>query len=378
MCRMILNVSKRRFCFLAIQVLSSSSCPPVPACPLEMPQCAPGVSVVLDGCGFCKVCARQLNEDCSLTEPCDHTKGLECNFGASSAAATTRGICRAKSEGRPCEYNSRIYQNGESFQPNCKHQCTCIDGAVGCVPLCPQELSLPNLGCANPRLVKVAGQCCEEWACDDGMETDILENIFGQDSMTDDPEQDLTNRNELISIVKGRPKSLPVYRPQVEVQHVFESQKCIIQTTPWSQCSKSCGTGISTRVTNNNSECKLVRESRICEVRPCTQSPYSSLKKGKKCSRTKRSSQPVKFTYAGCSSLKKYKPRYCGTCVDSRCCSPHDTRTIRVKFRCEDGETFYKNIMMIESCKCTYNCPHANEASYPFYRLSNDIHKFRD
>ncbi|XP_030583315.1 CCN family member 1 isoform X2 [Archocentrus centrarchus] len=359
-------------------VLSSSSCPPVPACPLEMPQCAPGVSVVLDGCGFCKVCARQLNEDCSLTEPCDHTKGLECNFGASSAAATTRGICRAKSEGRPCEYNSRIYQNGESFQPNCKHQCTCIDGAVGCVPLCPQELSLPNLGCANPRLVKVAGQCCEEWACDDGMETDILENIFGQDSMTDDPEQDLTNRNELISIVKGRPKSLPVYRPQVEVQHVFESQKCIIQTTPWSQCSKSCGTGISTRVTNNNSECKLVRESRICEVRPCTQSPYSSLKKGKKCSRTKRSSQPVKFTYAGCSSLKKYKPRYCGTCVDSRCCSPHDTRTIRVKFRCEDGETFYKNIMMIESCKCTYNCPHANEASYPFYRLSNDIHKFRD
>lgn len=86
----------------------------------------------------------------------------------------------------------------------------------------------------------------------------------------------------------------------------------------------------------------------------------------------------MKFTYAGCSSLKKYRPRYCGTCMDSRCCSPHDTRTIRVKFRCEDGETFYKNIMMIESCKCTYNCPHANEASYPFYRLSNDIHKFKD
>ncbi|KAL3976731.1 hypothetical protein ACER0C_020220 [Sarotherodon galilaeus] len=357
---------------------SSASCPSVCDCPREMPQCAPGVSVVLDGCACCKVCARQLNEDCSLTEPCDHTKGLECNFGASFAAATTRGICRAKSEGRPCEYNSRIYQNGESFQPNCKHQCTCIDGAVGCVPLCPQELSLPNLGCANPRLVKVAGQCCEEWVCDDSKETDIMEKIFGKDLVMKDLEDDLTNRNELISIVKGGLKTLPAYRPQPEVHHMFESQKCIVQTTPWSQCSKSCGTGISTRVTNNNSECKLVRESRICEVRPCTQSPYSSLKKGKKCSRTKRSSQPVKFTYAGCSSLKKYRPRYCGTCVDSRCCSPHDTRTIRVKFHCEDGETFYKNIMMIESCKCTYNCPHANEASYPFYRLSNDIHKFRD
>ena len=114
----------------------------------------------------------------------------------------------AKSEGRPCEYNSRIYQNGESFQPNCKHQCTCIDGAVGCVPLCPQELSLPNLGCANPRLVKVAGQCCEEWVCDDGKQTDILEKIFGKDVLTDDLERDLTNRNELITIVKGGLKSL--------------------------------------------------------------------------------------------------------------------------------------------------------------------------
>lgn len=115
----------------------------------------------------------------------------------------------AKSEGRPCEYNSKIYQNGESFQPNCKHQCTCIDGAVGCIPLCPQELSLPNLGCANPRLVKVAGQCCEEWVCDDGKEMESTDKLFSKESGADESENDLTNRNELIALVKGGLKSLP-------------------------------------------------------------------------------------------------------------------------------------------------------------------------
>lgn len=69
-----------------------SSCPAACSCTQELPKCAPGVSLVSDGCGCCKVCARQLNEDCSKTEPCDHTKGLECNFGASHGA--TRGICR--------------------------------------------------------------------------------------------------------------------------------------------------------------------------------------------------------------------------------------------------------------------------------------------
>lgn len=74
----------------------------------------------------------------------------------------------AKQEGRTCEYNGRIYQNGENFQPSCKHQCTCIDGAVGCQPLCPLELPLASLGCPSPRLLKVPGQCCKKFVCSKG------------------------------------------------------------------------------------------------------------------------------------------------------------------------------------------------------------------
>lgn len=45
--------------------------------------------------------------------------------------------------------------------------------------------------------------------CDDGKETDILEKIFGKDTLTEELEKDLTNRNELIAIVKGGLKTLP-------------------------------------------------------------------------------------------------------------------------------------------------------------------------
>lgn len=44
---------------------------------------------------------------------------------------------------------------------------------------------------------------------------------------------------------------------------------CLVQTTEWSACSKTCGMGISTRVTNDNAFCRLEKQSRLCMVRPC-------------------------------------------------------------------------------------------------------------
>lgn len=53
---------------------------------------------------------------------------------------------------------------------------------------------------------------------------------------------------------------------------------CIEQTTEWEACSRTCGMGVSTRVTNKNSRCQMVRQSRLCMVQPCEdQQPRSEL-----------------------------------------------------------------------------------------------------
>lgn len=46
-------------------------------------------------------------------------------------------------------------------------------------------------------------------------------------------------------------------------------ENCVTQTTSWSPCSKTCGRGLSLRITNANKQCKMVKERRLCNIRPC-------------------------------------------------------------------------------------------------------------
>lgn len=55
-------------------------------------------------------------------------------------------------------------------------------------------------------------------------------------------------------------------------------KNCLIQTTPWSPCSKNCGLGISVRVNNDNSKCEMRKERRLCLLRPCDKSVLRSVK----------------------------------------------------------------------------------------------------
>ncbi|XP_010871252.2 CCN family member 1 [Esox lucius] len=358
-------------------------CPAVCECPALPVRCPPGVSAVPDGCGCCKVCAAQLNQDCSPTLPCDHHKGLECNYG--NDVTLVEGICRARKEGRTCEYNGRIYQNGEGFRAGCKHQCTCIDGAIGCAPLCDNRLPLATPTCPYPRLVRAPGECCFTVDCHRGTRRPPATKHLQKPSQAK-LRPDNTVGNELPERGHGWANQLPerghIWANEQGYKHLpvtkYLVEKCVIQTTDWSQCSRSCGMGVSSRITNDNARCKTERETRLCTLRPC--GDLAALpKKGRKCSSTYKSPEPAHLSYGECQSVRVYRLNYCGLCTDGRCCSPRRARTLPVTFVCPDGERFQRAAMFIQSCKCSEDCGYLNEAALPpQHWMHGDTHKFID
>lgn len=55
-------------------------------CPWVPPRCPRGSSLVLDGCGCCKVCARRLGEPCDFLHVCDRSQGLVCDYSTGTGA----------------------------------------------------------------------------------------------------------------------------------------------------------------------------------------------------------------------------------------------------------------------------------------------------
>ncbi|XP_027287389.1 CCN family member 4 isoform X4 [Cricetulus griseus] len=214
-------------------------------CPQSPPHCPLGVSLITDGCECCKICAQQLGDNCTEAAICDPHRGLYCDYSGDRPRYAI-GVC-AQVVGVGCVLDGVRYNNGESFQPNCRYNCTCIDGTVGCTPLCLSPRP-PRLWCRQPRHVRVPGQCCEQWVCDDDArrprQTALLDTRAFAASGT------------------------------VEQWH----GNCIAYTSPWSPCSTTCGLGISTRISNVNARCWPEQENRLCNLRPCDVDIHSHIK----------------------------------------------------------------------------------------------------
>uniref|UniRef100_H3A4I7 Cellular communication network factor 5 n=1 Tax=Latimeria chalumnae TaxID=7897 RepID=H3A4I7_LATCH len=295
-------------------------------CPWTVPYCPPGVPLVMDGCGCCRICARRLGQPCDEVNVCDNSQGLICDFRTSYPLE--RGVCVFDSNSN-CEMNGVIYKEGETFQPSCKFQCRCSDGGITCIPLCSEDVQLSSSECPFPRRVEIPGKCCAEWICDkqdsgvlnDAMAAYRLEVGYGSDL--------------LISSSYGN---------------------CEEQSTEWNACSKTCGMGVSTRVSNKNQYCRLETQSRLCIVRPCHPVLGITVMRRRGCSWTVRASKLIHFEYKSCISIKTYQPTFCGSCNDGRCCTPYNTETIAVEFKCQRGRIIKKQMMFINSCSCHYSC----------------------
>ncbi|XP_076850072.1 CCN family member 5-like [Brachyhypopomus gauderio] len=305
------------------------------------PSCPVGVPLVLDGCQCCQMCARQEGEPCSERHVCDTQQGLQCDYSASFPGGP--GECVRQNE-LGCELAGVRYKEGQSFQPTCMQLCNCSGGGITCVPLCNEDLSLTTALCPDPRLVQVPGGCCKEWVCE------------GTDNSIHLEHSAVITAEQVIGSQQKSPVSSGV-----------PWANCIEQSTEWSACSHSCGPGVSTRMSNRNWACRLQTQTRLCQVRPChpaTSEPTSRVQLGMgMCETSYRPTLPLRLQHQGCYSVHSYRPLFCGTCSDSRCCTPHQTRTIGMDFHCPQGDVVHHWFMMIQSCVCHYHCPQLPLAS---------------
>ncbi len=86
---------------------------------------------------------------------------------------------------------------------------------------------------------------------------------------------------------------------------------------------------------------------------------FSQWGQRRRCKASYTSPGPIRLIHQGCYSTRAYQLRYCGQCTDSRCCTPYQTTTAEVTFRCPTGRLLQRPVMMIHSCVCHNNCPYS-------------------
>lgn len=289
--------------------------------------------------------------------PCDTTKGLQCQ----PLGKHGEDICEPKPGGKTCFVQGREFANGDEFNPtnSCTYTCICVNGDIGCFQTCPKK---PPSGCVNARLCRrKKDECCGVWTCGENKNRQCEKGYEQEDS---------------------GPFSA-AYKPADIVATIRKTDNCYVQTTAWSPCSRVCDWGIRERVSNNNTECDMKKETKLCKIKPCGSQQENELDsllesskyKNKMCAKTLKQSQPIKYTFSGCETVQKYRPRYCGKCKDEKCCSPDHTETILVDFVCQkDGATFQKKMDNIRNCTCDNQCFRSIDIFSSVKLLRDDLH----
>lgn len=62
---------------------------------------------------------------------------------------------------------------------------------------------MPSFECPNPTLVKVPGQCCDKWVCEDTNKQKPKKHH----TKVGQPEDNLTQKNKMVFKFKGNPQA---------------------------------------------------------------------------------------------------------------------------------------------------------------------------
>jgi len=299
----------------------SSACPIDCTCSEDESLKCPGNSrPVFDSCGCCKVCPLQLGDSCdpNVHNMCD--RGLHCEYYSRECVAKTY---------RPCFINGEVRPHGYSYKASCDREVFCSDGHVSQRDLCYHaESDRENMKCENgasPGKYKRIGDCCNTLMCE-----------------------------EDVRLKKGkwqRYDTLAGVSEKQTAKLTLFNNKCVAQYTQWSDCSEQCGVGFSERIDSRNSKCNLRKIVRNCMVRPCDVPASYKKKSLEKCKKTWRSKEPEHIQLNGCTSTKKYRPRYCRSCPGF-CCKPDVTRTRSIEFGCPNGSVVQEIFMIVKTCVC--------------------------
>lgn len=310
-------------------------------CPIELIDCKrENRSEIKDGCGCCYMCAKQLNEACSVKESCDSAKELYCDRKDDKSY----GVCKGTHRKNPCFVNGVTYEDGETFAPDCSQVCTCQNGFYGCSSRCPHEFNKPSEEtCHNARLMKVKNECCREWTCQklEYNGTSIMSSRRGLRS------QSLMRRHVLSHITTTIAPPTTTLAPPPGVA----GGPCPQSSQDWTPCSVSCGIGHSVRTIVDPVTCASARELRMCLLRPCNETFDRPT-----CTATVKSKERKRILYQDCISIKKYRLRYCDTCRKRKCCFPKRTRLRKIEFQCSQGKREVYNFMWIKKCQCAKTC----------------------
>ncbi|KAF2358552.1 VWFC domain [Trinorchestia longiramus] len=212
--------------------------------------------------------------------------GLECRYSVPG----TLGLCR-EAQKLPCAVNGTVYDDGSTFRPDCRTQCTCTGGAYACVSLCPEEALPPSSACKNPALQASERSCCRQWTCD--------------------PDPDLLGA---------------------------ASPQCAVSVSRWSACSSlTCGLGLSQRWATDKVSCRPVLQTRLCQLRPCRVEadivPRRQMRRSHHCKATIRAEKPQRLVAGPCVSQRRYRVKRCNTCPGA-CCSDFMDTSLEVPFLC--------------------------------------------